>query len=76
MHIKLIEKLSDSNNTIFIIKVKTILDKAAIEDVFFNFFAVRPIKPAPIHVTPASHLPFEVYRTQKRTKSDPKVRQN
>ena len=36
MHIKLIEKLSDSNNTIFVIKVKTILDKAAIEDVFFN----------------------------------------
>ena len=37
MHIKLIEKLSDSNNTIFVIKVITMLDKAAIEDVFFQF---------------------------------------
>ena len=36
MHIKLIERLSDSNNTILIIKVIEILDKAAIEDVFFN----------------------------------------
>ena len=36
MHIKLIGKLSDSNNIIFVIKVITILDKAAIEDVFFN----------------------------------------
>lgn len=36
MHIKLIEKLSDSNNTIFVIKVTNMLDKAAIEDVFLN----------------------------------------
>ena len=36
MHIKLIEKLSDSNNTMLVIKVTNMLDKAAIEDVFLN----------------------------------------
>lgn len=36
MHIKLIEKFSESNNTIFVIRVTIILTKAAIEDVFFK----------------------------------------
>lgn len=36
MHIKLIEKFSDSNNIIFVIKVITMLINAAIEEVFFK----------------------------------------
>jgi len=36
MHIKLIEKFSDSNNIIFVIKVTTMLIRAAIEEVLFK----------------------------------------
>ena len=36
MHIKLIEKFSDSNTIIFVIKVTTMLIRAAIDDVLFK----------------------------------------